>query len=227
MDGAKHELRSDSMGLRLLPVNFLIATSDVDHADWNFRPVVGRVIRLRYRMLQQILAGRQLGRVLEIGYGSGVFLPHLAQQSTALFGIDPHPHVTQVTEVLNRFGVHADLKSGTATELPYDDHFFDSILAVSSLEFIDDLPRACREIRRVLKPGGMLAVVTPGQSKLLDLALQVLTGASPRDDFGNRRKGIIPTLLEHFDLRRRVDRPRVLHRLIRLYTAMELTARNV
>ncbi len=215
----------DAAGLRLLPADALIATSDVDHADWNFRPIVGNVIRLRYEMLQKILAGRHFGRVLEIGYGSGVYLPHLSHHCDELYGIDPHRHVSEVAQVLERFGVAANLQSGSATDLPYADQFFDAVFAVSSLEFIDDLPKACREMRRVLRSQGMLAVVTPGESKMLDLGLKLLTGASPSDDFGNRRQKIIPTLLDHFELRQRIDRPRYLHRVVRLYTAFELSAR--
>ncbi len=215
-------LQPDSAGLRLLPVEALIKTSAVDHADWNFRPLVGTVIRLRYEMLRQILKDKRLGRTLEVGYGSGVFLPQLAAQSDEVHGIDPHLQVTAVQQVLSRFGVRAHLQSGSATQLPYPDQFFDTLVVVSALEFIDDLSLACREFRRVLRPGGMLAVVTPGQSSILDTGLKLLTGASPNDDFGDRRKAIIPTLLEHFTVRQRIDRPRYLHRLVRLYTAFDL-----
>jgi SAM-dependent methyltransferase len=220
------EAKPDASGLYLLPADALIATSDVDHADWNFRPLVGNVIRLRYEMLQKILANRHFGSVLEIGYGSGVFMPHLARQTDHLYGIDPHPRSSEVTAVLNRFGVSADLVTGSATEMPYPDQSFDLVLAASAMEFIDDLPKACREILRVLRPGGVAAVVTPGESPLLDFGLKILTGASPKKDFGDRRKSIIPTLLEHFELRQRLDRPRYLHRVVRLYTAFELAAKS-
>src|SRR5271170_6779827 len=93
--------KPDASGLYLLPADALIATSDVDHADWNFRPIVGNVIRLRYLMLQKILANRHFGRVLEIGYGSGVYLPHLAQQADEVFGIDPHNRAADVLATLH------------------------------------------------------------------------------------------------------------------------------
>ena len=221
-----YETKADAWGLHLLPADALIATSDVDHADWNFRPVVGNVIRLRYEMLQKILMNRHFGRVLEIGYGSGVFMPHLARQSNHLYGIDPHPCSGEVTQVLNRFGVSAELVTGSATEMPYPGGFFDLVLAASAMEFIEDLPRACREIQRVLGPQGVFAVVTPGESPLLDLGLKILTGASPQKDFGDRRQRIIPTLLDHFDLRQRLDRPRYLHRVVRLYTAFEFAPKS-
>jgi SAM-dependent methyltransferase len=220
------QAKADASGLYLLPADALIATSDVDHADWNFRPVVGNVIRLRYEMLQKILSNRHFPSVLEIGYGSGVFMPHLARQSDRLYGIDPHPRSREVTEVLQRFGVSAELVTGSATRMPYPDQSFDLVLAASAMEFIDDLPQACREIQRVLRPAGVLAVVTPGQSPLLDFGLKILTGASPKKDFGDRRKSIIPTLLDHFELRQRLDRPRFLHRVVRLYTAFELAAKS-
>jgi SAM-dependent methyltransferase len=41
------------------------------------------------------------------------------------------------------------------------DHYFDRVLAIHVLEHLPDLPRALDEIKRVLKPGGLFAVVIP------------------------------------------------------------------
>jgi hypothetical protein len=65
---------------------------------------------------------------------------------------------------------------------------------MSSLEFIAPFDSAASEFRRVLRPGGVCVVVTPGASPVLDLGLRLLTGRSANTDYGDRRKQIVPLL---------------------------------
>ena len=150
--------------LRLLPRQALLTTSSVDHADWNYRPVLGRIQRIRFDLIRSMLLGSHAHRLLEIGYGSGVFLPELAKYAAELYGIDPHPFTENVSRVLAQHGVQVKLVDGTATRMPYENGFFQTVVAVSALEFIDDLLEVCREVKRVLAPGGIFAVVTPAHS---------------------------------------------------------------
>jgi len=207
--------------LRLLPKQALLTTSSVDHADWNYRPVLGRIQRSRFDLVRSMLRGFQSDRLLEIGYGSGVLLPELAKYAAELYGIDPHPFTENVSRVLAQHGVQAELAEGTATRMPYQDGFFQAVVAVSALEFIDDLLEVCREVKRVLAPGGIFAVVTPAHSAILDLGVRVMTGSSPRHDFQNRRESILPCLYSNFIIDRRADYPPFAHGM-RIYTAVRL-----
>ena len=206
-----NEARGPGGELRLLPEQALLTTGAVDHANWNYRPILGLIQRLRFDLVRSMLKGSRARRLLEIGYGSGVFLPELAKHADQLYGIDPHSFTKDVTQVLAQHGVRADLLCGTATQMPYESGFFQTAVAVSALEFIDDLPQACCEIKRVLAPGGIFVVVTPGHSPLLDLGLRLVTGASPRDDFKGRRAGILPCLFREFYVERRADYPPFAH----------------
>lgn len=210
--------------MRLLPPDALLKTGEVDHADWNYRPLLGAIIRARYRCAVSLLAARRYGRLLEVGYGSGVFMPELARHCDELYGIDIHQLQQPVCELLSGFGVNARLFSGSVEALPFEDRSFDCLVAVSALEFVADLDAACRESRRVLKPGGCLIVVSPGHSPLVDAGLRVLTGKSAKTDFGDRRQSLIPTLLKHFVVRRSLTVPRFGGTLARLYTALKLCA---
>lgn len=207
--------------LKLLPKSALVRTSDVDHPDWNYRLLLGTVQRLRFRMVRKLLAGTAFDRLLEIGYGSGVFMPELARHSTDLHGIDPHPHRTAVVANLAEQGIQAALTQGSAESLPYEDDHFDCAVAISTLEYVPDIDSACREIRRVLTPGGVLAVVTPGVNKLWDLALRLSTGESP-SQYADRRQQLQPALRRHFDVVREVRVPALSHPGIRLYTGLLL-----
>jgi 2-polyprenyl-3-methyl-5-hydroxy-6-metoxy-1,4-benzoquinol methylase len=207
--------------LKLLPKSALVRTSDVDHPDWNYRFFLGAVQRLRFRMVRELLADIQFGGLLEIGYGSGVFMPELARHCTDLHGIDPHPHRTAVTNHLAEQGIRVTLAQGTVESLPYEDTRFDCAVAISTLEYVPDIDTACEELRRVLKPHGVLAVVTPGANKLWDLALRLSTGESPTQ-YAGRRQRLQPTLRRHFELVREVRVPALSPPAVRLYTGLLL-----
>jgi SAM-dependent methyltransferase len=149
-------------------------------------------------------------------------LPHLQGYCRELYGLDVHTRAREVTDALVASGARADLRSGNIEQACFDANFFDMVVAVSALEFIDDLPAACREIHRILCPGGRLIVVTPGNSALVDLGLCAFTGESAKRDFGNRRDAVLPTLFSQFRLEQRLHWPRLAPRPLRLYTALRL-----
>lgn len=213
-----------NQGLRLLPPEALLKTGEVDHADWNFRPLLGSIIRARYNLAVSLLEARHFQRLLEVGYGSGVFMPELRKYCTELYGVDVHPMPQRVAELLATFNVRAQLFSASVAALPFEEKFFDCIVAISTLEFVDDLDAACVEIKRVLETSGSLLVVTPGHSPIADFGLKVLTGKRAADDFGDRRHSLIPTLLKHFTVRRRLTFPSYGSSILQLYTAFELCA---
>jgi SAM-dependent methyltransferase len=195
------------VALRLLPRDQLVKTGDVDHADWNYGGLLGFVSRQRYRLVVELLAGRRIDAVLEVGYGSGVFLPELARHARDVFGADIHAHGAEVTDILDRAGVAATLVEAPAEKLPFDAGTFDVAVAVSTFEFVSDPAVAIDEIARVLRPRGCAIVVTPGTSPLLDFALRVATGEDAKRDFGNRREAIVSTLTTRMKLDRMATFP--------------------
>lgn len=205
--------------LELLPKSELIVTGPVDHADWNYRPLIGKVQRLRFRLIRRLLGAQTYGRLLEIGYGSGVFMPELSRHADELFGIDPHPMPAEVEAVLQKHGVKATLLTGSAEVLPYGDGFFDCVVSVSAIEYVEDIEAACLELRRVLKPGGRLLIATPGSSPLLDLALKASTGEDS-GQYADRRQRLLPTLKRHFTVGKELAVPRFGGRFLRIYTGV-------
>lgn len=184
--------------IKLLPRDLLVRTSKVDHADWNYRPLLGYLQRIRFRLIASLLKDRSDDSVLEIGYGSGVFFPTLLQHFETVSGIDIHDKVPEVTAALAKADIAAHLLSGDAASMAFEDDSFDCAVAVSSLEYVEAIDEACREIVRVLRPGGSLFVVTPGQSVILDTGLRIVGGEDAEDNYGDRREKLISTLQQHF-----------------------------
>jgi ubiquinone/menaquinone biosynthesis C-methylase UbiE len=207
--------------MKLLPESALLRTSPVDHPHWNYRPLFRGVQRLRFRIMLALLGQEHFGRLLEVGYGSGVFMPELAAHCDELYGIDPHPLHQQVRANLALHGVKASLARGSAESLPYQSGFFDCVVTVSALEYVPAVDAACQEVRRVLAAGGTFAVVTPGATPLWDAALRVATAEGP-SQYADRRQKVQPALRGHFRVAREIRVPRAGGAALRLYTGLRL-----
>ncbi len=115
-----------------------------------------------------LLAAQPGERHLEIGFATGHSLVRLAKDvgpEGRVFGIDLSPNMAELARrELERAGVidRVEIVVGDAVSLPYADSFFDGIFTSFTLELfdIDEIPRLLAECRRVLKPGGRLAVVS-------------------------------------------------------------------
>ncbi|HYU39474.1 MAG TPA: methyltransferase domain-containing protein [Acidimicrobiia bacterium] len=102
-------------------------------------------------------------RALEIGFGPGVAVREFARRATSglVVGIDHSEVMVRQARKRNAAAVRAgrvDLRLGTAERLPAFDASFDKILAVNSLMFWDDPVDRLVELRRLLRPGGRIAI---------------------------------------------------------------------
>ena len=213
--------------LNLLRKDALIKTGTLDHADWNYRWLLREISRSRFSLIKSLLAGRHGKRIMEIGYGSGVFLPELALHANEVYGVDVHDKNIEVSERLSQLGIRAHLFSSKAEQIDVQDDYFDFIVAVSTLEFVSDLDAVCLEMKRTLAPGGSVFVVTPQQSPILDFGLRMLTGRSAKSDFGDRREKIVPTLNKYFDVKQGTTFPKFKASPIKFYSAMELVPKKI
>jgi ubiquinone/menaquinone biosynthesis C-methylase UbiE len=93
--------------------------------------------------------------VAEVGAGTGALTSELAGRGLQVAAADPSP--TFVEAVRARLP-DVDAHVASAEELPWDDESFDASLAQLVVAFMRDAPAGVREMRRVVKPGGTVAV---------------------------------------------------------------------
>jgi ubiquinone/menaquinone biosynthesis C-methylase UbiE len=102
-------------------------------------------------------------RILEIGFGPGVAIALLANAAPGVrvAGIDVSYEMVEQARARNAAAISAgavDLRHGTVERMPFEDNAFDLALAINSMQVWPDLDAGLREIRRVLRPGGRLAL---------------------------------------------------------------------
>jgi ubiquinone/menaquinone biosynthesis C-methylase UbiE len=104
--------------------------------------------------------------VMELGCGSGAYTTYMARavgEQGKLYAVDIQPAMLRQLErklarTENQDIRNVELKEASAYELPFADDFFDLVYMVTVLMEIPDKGRALREVKRVLRPGGILAV---------------------------------------------------------------------
>ncbi len=103
-------------------------------------------------------------KVLDIGCGGGKAVARIAAQvpQSQVWGIDYAPLSVKRAKKENQKEIAAGrvtIVEGSVSHLPFGDGVFDVATAIETVYFWPDPPGDLREIRRVLKPGGRLAVV--------------------------------------------------------------------
>ncbi|MDD5581422.1 MAG: class I SAM-dependent methyltransferase [Methylobacter sp.] len=101
--------------------------------------------------------------ILEVGFGPGqaVELAAIKASEGLIAGIDHSVEMVAAASRLNKIGIangQIELRLGTVMELPYRDSFFDKAFSINCIYFWDNPVAALRELRRVLKPEGRLAI---------------------------------------------------------------------
>lgn len=113
--------------------------------------------RARRRSIE-LLAPRAGERVLLVGVGTGLDLPHLPRHANYA-AVDLTPAMLRrAGRRAARIGLPIALAEASASALPFDDEGFDAVVLHLILAVVPDPAAALREVARVLRPGGRVVV---------------------------------------------------------------------
>ena len=180
-----------------------------DPLDFYYHPLTGFGYRRRLAMALTLLGEGIFGRLLEIGYGSGILLPELGRRAREVHGVDLHANTEPVDRMLRSHGMTATLRSGDIYALPYADGDFDAVVCLSVMEHLTDLDKACGEARRVLAPGGLAVFGFPVRN-VLTTAFFRAVGYDAAQIHPSSHRDVLASLGRAFAVERMLRLPAVL-----------------
>lgn len=137
-----------------------LASDHFDHPANTFWDRFGRRTVERLRLMTG-------ARVLDVCCGSGASAIPAAEivgSSGSVIGIDLAENLLQLalTKAKQHGLDNIDFRPGDMTNLPFEEDSFDAVVNVFGIFFVPDMQVAMRELKRVLRTGGTLAITTWG-----------------------------------------------------------------
>lgn len=211
------------MNLYLPNPKVLKRTGDVDYYQWNYQFPIKYIQRFRFKAILKLMGNKGYTKLLEVGTGSRIFLPELARHCHQLHACDIHNNMRAVEKVCQLTAIKAELRRCAIEDTGYPDSMFDAIVAVSVLEFVDDLKKAVEEIKRILKPNGIFLTICPQEHILVDFFLSLYTRRPPEEEFQESRRNVSSMLEEHFNVIEKIIFPSLVGRILPVYYYYKLT----
>jgi len=118
------------------------------------------------RKQREKIVPRASGDVLEIGFGSGLNLPHYDRDKVRhIWGLEPSFGMRKIAaEPIAASDLEVELIDLPGEEIPLDDNCVDTVLITYTLCTIPDMASALAGMRRVLKPNGRLLFCEHGKA---------------------------------------------------------------
>lgn len=114
------------------------------------------------RRMKRLAGLVPIGRVLDVGCATGYFLEVAAAAGWEVFGVELSDYASELAR--RTFGDH--VFNGTLEQAHYPDGYFDLVTLSDLLEHVPDPRPFLSEVRRLLRPDGMLMIVTPDVTSL-------------------------------------------------------------
>jgi len=112
------------------------------------------------RLLHEVLGSARQDAVCDIACGAGPVVLSFRGRASRLVGVDPSPSMLEELQEAGRaHGVAVEAVPGFAEDVPLDDALFDVVTSRLAPHHFSDIGQAVREMARLARPGGHVAVI--------------------------------------------------------------------
>ncbi len=125
-------------------------------------PLAIRLRHERYNASTAYLGDTAPGRLIEVGCGDGSFLDRMRSLGWGVEGVEMDEQA--VRDAISRFGLN--IHQGTMEQLNFAEAAYDAVVLRHVIEHVHDPVGLLKECFRVLRPGGLLVVITPNIKSL-------------------------------------------------------------
>lgn len=112
------------------------------------------------------MLGGSYDRMLDIGCGPGVYTDKLAERSNNLYGVDISEEMIAIAK--KKGYPNAVFSVGGIEKMEFGDNFFDAVVCVGVLEYLNDIDAAVKEVARVAKKDAVIIFTAPNASSILN-----------------------------------------------------------
>ena len=152
---------------------------------------------------RSVVVKEAVGEVLEIGFGSGLNLPHY-KNIKKLYALEPSKEFFAFAkERIDKVPFSVEHVQASAEKMPFGDNTFDTVVSTWTLCSIPDVEAALKEVFRVLKNDGKFIFIDLGKSprKFLSLVQNILSPISELTSGGCHINREIDMLIEKSGLK--------------------------
>ncbi len=127
-----------------------------EYDKWYKTPLGKKIDEWEKKLFNLHLEKLTTRNILEIGAGTGHWTEFFAKNGFTVKGIDISEKMLE--QARQKKIPNATFSLISAEELPFDTASIDNVIAITSLEFVENRQKAFNEIFRVLKPGGYFII---------------------------------------------------------------------
>jgi len=131
----------------------------IDKIPYKGIPIVSNLFRKRIEISKKFASLKDNSIILDVGCKDGYLLKSIrsGNQSCKCYGIEKNPDVLKIIET-------CDVRVADVQNLPFENNFFDIVFVLDVLEHVEELDKAIKEIKRVLKTDGSVILSGPTET---------------------------------------------------------------